>query len=126
MTKRFSTDAEIFREVMNRYRNIQAAGIASGRRALRDREFLADVENVARHSLSPRQYEFWRLAYVWAVAPGTIRLKLGIVAELDYRFEADRVANVFGRACKDIRPYPLWPLDDYFRPPSRRSACQTP
>jgi hypothetical protein len=116
------TPQEIFAVVFKRYRSIQGSDIQSSlKRSLRDREFLADVEITARRTLSPRQYSLFRIAYIWERSNELIvAQRIGYVATLDVLIARTRIEELLGVAFKSVKPYPLYPLAEYFRDPERK------
>ena len=76
-------------------------------------EFLADFELIARRSLSLAEWRLLRLAFLqggcWRASCGALGLSRGNFFHAIYRLEAK-----LGRVFATLRPYPLFPLDEYF------------
>lgn len=111
--------AEVFAVVMQRHLAIQTEDVKrSAARSYRDREFVADVELTARRILSPNQYTLFRLCYIWRRSNEFIlRQRIGYKTALDIMLVREAVERLLGTAFKDTKPYPLYPLKEYFRDP---------
>lgn len=77
-------------------------------------EYLADFERIARRALDPGHYRLFRLHYIdghsWRVCDRVMKLGRGrTICHAFYRIEY-RLGEAFIRA----RPYPLFPVSEYF------------
>jgi len=117
----------IFRACFNRYRECQAksghissvsleySGGKEGKRsyARKREEFSADFELVARRYLDDTEWRVFDLFFLqdldWRDCVGRLGLDRGNFFHSVYRMQ-QRLGRVFA----ELRPYPLYPLDEYF------------
>ena len=92
---------------------------------LKDQEYVADFCLVARRVLSPSDHRLFRYRYLLAADFRSCAQVLGepraAIMNRAYRLEA-----VLGRAFRELAPYPLFPLDEYFAGPLRGSHSIDP
>lgn len=83
--------------------------------ALRDQDFVADFSLAARRALGPesKEYLIFKLHFLqgkdWKECSAASGLDRGEHFHAIYRIEAR-----LGRAFAELRPYRLWPVDEYF------------
>jgi hypothetical protein len=117
----------IFRACYRRFREFTSqsvdAGLVSlehiggpvGKRmySLKREEFLADFNLIARRSLSENDYRLFRFTFLlgadWALCCKRLNMDRGNYFHAVYRVEA-----ILGREFAELKPYPLYPLDEYF------------
>lgn len=119
----------VFRACLRQYREIRAAEARFGaidvdhirrewkhRGAMysrRDVEFAADFELVAQRALNQRDWAIFELFFLWSQdwkhCTAKLNLDRGTFFHRLYRIE-----EIVGRAYKETRPYPLYPVRDYF------------
>lgn len=122
----------IFREVMSAYRDHQRLPVTlrcslerlsapSGpinhpsRGGWKGAEFSCDVENIARHALTPFLYFIFRAHYVMGKKAGEVQRLVGLNRNQGYYHQIERVEIIAGRAFAECQPYPLWSVSSYFR-----------
>jgi hypothetical protein len=114
----------VFRIVINRYLEIACSSRSASRLYCHsvfgvsrpDEEFLADVECNVRRALAdePLLYRIWRMHVVDNNSPEFI----GRAKRLDpqvVRLELAKIAVICGSRFANVEPYPLFPVDNYFR-----------
>jgi len=83
-------------------------------------EFIADFCLIAQRTLSKSEYQIMRYYFLlgadWKLCTRQLKLDRGSFFHLVYRIE-----EKLGRAFSETEPYALFPLDDYFGAPVRRS-----
>jgi hypothetical protein len=84
----------------------------------KDEEYVADFCLVSRRSLDDYDYRLFRyyflLAADWKLCCGRLDLDRGNFFHAIYRIE-----EKLGRIFRELEPYSLFPLDEYFHGPSR-------
>jgi hypothetical protein len=84
----------------------------------KDEEYIADFELIARRSLDEFEHRLFRYHFLlgasWKLCTWKLETDRGNFYHAVYRIE-----QKLGRAFREIRPYPLFPLDEYFNGPSR-------
>jgi hypothetical protein len=118
----------VFRSVLNKFRECAAGAhhlrprsieAISGPRGKTPQgskysEFLADVELVAKRTLSPDDWDVFRSHHLqgadWKLCCQRLRMSRGNIFHAFYRIE-ERLGQVF----RELKPYPLYPLDEYFQ-----------
>lgn len=84
----------------------------------KDEEYIADFSLVARRSLNEDEYRLFRYHFIlgadWKLCARKLRMDRGNFFHSVYRIE-----QKLGRTFRELQPYPLFPLDDYFHGPSR-------
>jgi hypothetical protein len=90
----------------------------TGNRAMYSRpkqEFVADFEIIARRifGASSKEYQIFQLYFVagydWKICARAVGIDRGNFFHMVYKVE-----ECLGRAYFEVRPYPLYPTDDYF------------
>lgn len=117
----------IFRSCFIRYRHCQEkAGVTSaitydhsagprGHRVYgrRNEEFIADFELVCRRSLNELEYKVLKMHFMegadWKQCTERLSLDKG-----EFFHEVYKVQEKLGRVFRELRPYALFPLDEYF------------
>lgn len=79
----------------------------------RDEEFLADFELVARRTLDAGEFGVFRLHFLGGLEYGDCCRILGL-KKGDFFHCAYQVMHKVGRACRETRPYAIFPLREYF------------
>ena len=79
----------------------------------KDEEFVADFCLVSRRSLSDFEYPIFRLHFLlganWKLCCSRLNIDRGNFYHAVYRIE-----QKLGRVFRELEPYPLFPLDEYF------------
>jgi hypothetical protein len=84
----------------------------------KDEEYIADFCLVARRTLDEEEHRLFRYHFLLGADWKLCSRKLGI--ERGNFFHAVyRVEQKLGRVLRELEPYPLFPLDEYFNGPSR-------
>jgi hypothetical protein len=85
---------------------------------LKDEEFIADFTLVARRNLTDEEHRLFRFHFLlgadWKLCSRKLGMERGNFFHAVYRIE-----QKLGRVFRELEPYPLFPLDDYFHGPSR-------
>ena len=90
----------------------------------KDEEYIADFCLVARRSLDDFEYRLFRYHFLLLADWKLCRRKLGM--ERGNFFHAIyRIEQKLGRIFRELEPYPLFPLDEYFHGPPRLQATGT-
>lgn len=108
---------QIFAKVITRYNQIRSNDddpTRKFRRTFKEAEFIADVELTAKRNLSPRQLFFFVRIHLMGMTPEAMVAAKMIDSAFDYHLEKNRAAELLGKAFRDARPYPLFPLENYF------------
>jgi hypothetical protein len=83
---------------------------------------MADFCLVSRRLLTEEEYKLFRYHFLlganWKLCTRKLNLLRGGFFHSVYRIE-----QKLGRAFREMEPYPLFPLDDYFHGPSRLEAA---
>jgi len=81
-------------------------------------EYMADFCLVSRRSLTEAEYRLFRYHFLlgadWTLCARKLSMSRGNFFHAVYRIE-----QKLGRVFRELQPYPLFPLDDYFNGPSR-------
>jgi hypothetical protein len=89
----------------------------------KDEEYLADFCLVSRRNLEDFDYRLFRYYFVlgadWKLCCRRLGLDRGNFFHAVYRIE-----QKLGRIFRELEPYALFPVDEYFRGPSRFQAAQ--
>jgi hypothetical protein len=84
----------------------------------KDEEYIADFCLVARRTLSEAEHRLFRYHFLlgadWRLCSRKLGLDRGNFFHAVYRIE-----QKLGKMFRELQPYPLFPLDDYFHGPSR-------
>jgi len=128
----------VFRACYNRFRECVALGeqispvsldfckgVAGKRIYSRKREeYMADYELVSRRALNEEEYRLFRfhflLAADWRLCCWQMKIDRGEFFHRVYLLE-----EKLGRIYAELRPYPLYPLDEYFGGIPRRQALSS-
>jgi hypothetical protein len=90
----------------------------------KDEEFIADFDLVSRRALSESEYRLFRFHFVlgadWKLCTRKLGMDRGNFFHSVYRIE-----QKLGRMFRELEPYPLFPLDDYFHGPSRLAPASS-
>jgi hypothetical protein len=91
----------------------------------KDEEFIADFSLVSRRALSESEYRLFRYHFLlgadWKLCTRKLEIDRGNFFHSVYRIE-----QKLGRTFRELQPYPLFPLDDYFHGPSRLAPAFSP
>jgi hypothetical protein len=91
----------------------------------KDEEFIADFCLLARRALTPEEHRLFRYHFLlgadWKLCARKLGLDRGNTFHAIYRIE-----QKLGRMFREVEPYPLFPLDDYFHGPSRLALPRPP
>ena len=125
----------IFRACLTRFRDCAATGTAfgtvswefcggpGGRRmySRKQEEYMADFCLVSRRVLDDEDHRLFRYYFLlgadWQLCARQLKMDRGNFFHAIYRIE-----RTLGRAFSEIRPYPLYPLDEYFGGTIRKDA----
>ena len=81
-------------------------------------EYMADFCLVSRRSLTESEHRLFRYHFLlgadWTLCTRKLSMSRGNFFHAVYRIE-----QKLGRVFRELQPYPLFPLDDYFNGPSR-------
>jgi len=84
----------------------------------KDEEYIADFCLVSRRNLTEDEYRLFRYHFMlgadWKLCTRKLSIDRGNFFHSVYRIE-----QKLGRMFRELTPYPLFPLDDYFHGPSR-------
>jgi hypothetical protein len=84
----------------------------------KDEEYMADFCLVSRRNLSEAEHQLFRYHFLlgadWILCTRRLGMSRGNFFHAVYRIE-----QKLGRVFRELQPYPLFPLDDYFNGPSR-------
>jgi hypothetical protein len=117
----------IFRACYNRYRDCLVNGAQTGTVTLefcpgkegrrnycrKKEEFVADFELISRRALSEQDHRFFRLHFLWGCDWKFCCRRLGIDRG-NFFHAIYRIEQQLGQIFAELRPYPLYPLDEYF------------
>ena len=84
----------------------------------KDEEFIADFCLVSRRALTPVEHQLFRYHFLLGADWRLCSRKLGIDRG-NFFHAVYRIEQKLGRVFRELEPYPLFPLDDYFLGPSR-------
>jgi hypothetical protein len=80
---------------------------------MRDQEYVADFVAVSRRALDPSGWRMFRFHFLlgagWRLCCRRLGMDRGSFFHALYRME-----HKLGRVYRELRPYPLFPLDEYF------------
>ncbi len=91
----------------------------------KDEEFIADFSLVSRRVLSEEEYRLFRYHFLLGADWKLCTRKLGIDRG-NFFHSVYRIEQRLGRMFRELEPYPLFPLDDYFHGPSRLAPAFSP
>ena len=84
----------------------------------KEEEYIADFCLVSRRALTEREYRLFRFHFLlgadWKLCARKLAIDRGNFFHAVYRIE-----QKLGRVFRELEPYALFPLDDYFHGPSR-------
>jgi hypothetical protein len=79
----------------------------------KDEEYIADFTLVAKRYLDEFEYKLFRFHFVlgadWRLCCRQLEMEKGVFFHAVYRIQ-----QKLGRAFRELSPYPLFPLDEYF------------
>lgn len=119
----------IFRACHNRFRECTAYDLAETRASLergatrdpggpwgrRNEEFIADFLTVSKRNLSEEEHRIFRFHYLlgadWKLCCRRLQMD-----KKDFFRVAYRIQHRLGRIFRELEPYPLYPLREYFAP----------
>jgi hypothetical protein len=84
----------------------------------KDEEYIADFCLVARRTLSEEEHRLFRYHFLLGADRKLCTRKLGMDRG-NFFHAVYRIEQKLGRVFRELEPYPLFPLDDYFHGPSR-------
>ena len=91
----------------------------------KDEEFLADFCLVSRRTLDEREHQLFRYHFLlgadWKLCTRKIGMDRGTFFHSVYRIE-----QKLGRAFRELEPYSLFPIDEYFNGASRMTPVRAP
>lgn len=89
----------------------------------KDEEFIADFTLIAKRTLDDFEYKLFRYHFLlgadWKLCSRQLHIDRGNFFHAVYRIE-----QKLGRVFRELEPYPLYPLDEYFNGPSRFVASK--
>lgn len=92
---------------------------------MKNEEYIADFSLVARRALTDCAYELFKEHYLlendWKACCTHFGLDRGT-----FFHEAYRIEQYLGRVYRELRPYPLFPLDEYFNSSIQAQSHPTP
>lgn len=128
----------IFRACYNRLRHcvqkekhmsqarIQVIGSSQRRQVVwgrRDEEYIADFQLVSRRYLDDNEYRLFRFHFIlgadWKMCCRRLKMDRG-----SFFHEIYRIQQKLGRVFRDLQPYALFPLDEYFGGAVRQDFSQ--
>ena len=84
----------------------------------KDEEYIADFTLIAKRHLTDAEHRLFRYHFLlgadWKLCARKLGMDRGNFFHAVYRIE-----QKLGRVFRELEPYPLFPLDDYFHGPSR-------
>src|SRR5208282_2331196 len=90
-----------------------------------DEEYIADFSLLSRRTLDDFEYRLFRFHFVlgadWKLCARRLGVDRGNFYHAVYRIE-----QKLGRKFREVEPYPLFPLDEYFHGPSRIGPARSP
>lgn len=125
----------IFRECLNRFQHCSSkeksmskvtmeTGKGKERRGVwgrKDEEYIADFLSVSRRALSENEHRLFRYHYLLAADWKMCCRRLNIDRGTFYH-EIYKIQEKLGRTYRDLQPYGLFPLDEYFRGATKEDA----
>jgi hypothetical protein len=91
----------------------------------KDEEYIADFCLIARRTLDEDEHRLFRYHFLlgadWKLCTRKMGIDRGNFFHAVYRIE-----QKLGRVFRELEPYSLFPLDEYFHGPSRAAAAQLP
>lgn len=127
----------IFRACYNRFRKIQEEekrigvrqidapiGVGSSRYTFghKKQEFSADFYLISKRNLRPLEWKLFLYHFLlgaeWSLCAPKLAMDRGTFFRTVYQIE-ERLGRIF----KELKPYPLFPIDEYFSPIVKRRAA---
>ena len=91
----------------------------------KDEEFVADFCLVSKRYLDDFEYQIFRFHFLlgadWRLCCRRLKMDKG-----DFFHAVYRIQQKLGRAFRELEPYALFPLDEYFGPVVRKEAQSAP
>jgi len=123
---------ERFRRCVNQERHLSRVSLEphAGRHrpntwGRKDEEYIADFCLISRRTLDDFEYRLFRYHFLlgadWKLCTRKLSLDRGNFFHAVYRIE-----QKLGRVFRELEPYSLFPLDEYFHGPSRLAAPRDP
>ncbi len=85
----------------------------------KDEEYLADFTNITRRTLNEAQYRLFRYHFILG-ADSTLCCRKLKIDRGSFFHAVYRIEQKLGRVFRELEPYPLYPLDEYFGGTVRR------
>ena len=86
----------------------------------KDEEYVADFCLVSKRVLDESEYKIFRYHFLlgadWRLCCRQLNMDRGL-----YFHSVYRIQQKLGRAFRELKPYPLFPLDEYFGPVVRKA-----
>lgn len=90
---------------------------------MKNEEYIADFCIVSRRALTEEEYRIFKYHYLlgasWKLCCRRLNMEKGIFFHTLYRIQ-----QKLGAVYRDLQPYPLFPLDEYFAPTIRKCRPQ--
>ncbi len=91
----------------------------------KDEEYVADFCLVSKRILDEFEYKLFRYHFIlgadWRLCCRQLKMEKGVFFHAIYRIQ-----QKLGRAFRELEPYALFPLDEYFAPVVRKEASPGP
>lgn len=91
----------------------------------RDEEYIADFSLVSRNFLDEFEYKIFRYHFLlgadWKLCCRQMKMERGLFFHMIYRIQ-----QKLGRVYRELQPYALYPLDEYFGGSTRQDLTETP
>ncbi len=91
----------------------------------KDEEYIADFSLVSRRTLDDFEYRVFRYHFIlgadWKLCARKLKMDRGNFFHAVYRIE-----QKLGRTFRELEPYPLFPIDEYFQGPSKLPPPRIP
>lgn len=85
----------------------------------KDEEYVADFCLISKRYLDEFEYKIFRFHFLlgadWKLCCRQLKMEKGVFFHAVYRIQ-----QKLGRAFRELKPYPLFPLDEYFGPVVRK------
>jgi len=85
----------------------------------KDEEYIADFCGIARRTLDEREHRLFRFYFLLGADWQLCSRRLGMDRSTFFH-SIYRIEQKLGRVFRELEPYSLFPLDEYFNGPSRR------
>lgn len=121
-----------FRQCVDKAKQISRVSLEFGSRSQRritwgrkDEEYIADFTLIARRHLTPAEHQVFRFHYLlgadWRLCCRRLNIERGVFYHYLYRIE-----EKLGRLFRELEPYGLYPLDEYFHGLRREEEEHSP